>query len=172
MPSTVDRARLRVYLLRLDYHLSDLPNSRIKEIRSEIRANTTSAAADIGMRQALANLGHPRVLAAGYLSAESRLFPTYVRGIYWAAGVFWVYQWTVMNYAFGFADGGSAADESRHIATSFLGTPIDANGSQGYAVEWAVSTTGLVLTLIAFLLGSRVWRALTPARNRPAVPSS
>ena len=29
MPSIVDRARFKVYLWRLDYHLNDLPHSRI-----------------------------------------------------------------------------------------------------------------------------------------------
>ncbi len=107
MPSIVDRARFKVYLWRLDYHLNDLRHSRIREIRSEIRANTASAAADVGMRRALANLGHPRVLAAGYLSAEGRPLPTYRRGIYWAIAAFWAYNWTVMSYTLGFADGGA-----------------------------------------------------------------
>jgi hypothetical protein len=172
MPSIVDRARFKVYLWRLDYHLNDLPHSRIREIRSEIRANTASAAADVGMRRALANLGHPRVLAAGYLSAEGRPLPTYRRGIYWAIAAFWAYNWTVMSYTLGFADGGAAVDETRQIATSFLGTSIEANGAPRYAFEWALTGVSMIPTLIAFLLGSRIWRALASVRSWLAMRSS
>ena len=49
---------------RLDYHLSDLPGLRRRQIRREIRADLRAAAADVGTRPAIANLGHPRVLAA------------------------------------------------------------------------------------------------------------
>ena len=69
MASIADRIRLELLVQRLDYHLSDLPGARRRQVH-RVRADTRAAAADVGLRQALANLGHPRVLAAGYLAAE------------------------------------------------------------------------------------------------------
>jgi hypothetical protein len=62
MPGILDRARLELFIQRLDYHLSDLPRARRRLIRGELRANIQAAAAEVGVRQAVANLGRPSVL--------------------------------------------------------------------------------------------------------------
>jgi hypothetical protein len=77
MPGILDRARVELFIQRLDYHLSDLPRARRRLIRGELRANTHAAAAEVGVRQAVANLGRPSVLAAGYAAAEGGPLPRY-----------------------------------------------------------------------------------------------
>jgi hypothetical protein len=79
-----DRIRLALFLWRLSHRLVDLPGRRRREIRRERRDNTRAAAAEVGMRRALANLGHPAALAAEYASAEGRRRPRYRRGILYA----------------------------------------------------------------------------------------
>jgi hypothetical protein len=45
MLNLLARARLELYLQRLDYHLSDLPRSHRRQIRREIRDNLSAAPA-------------------------------------------------------------------------------------------------------------------------------
>jgi hypothetical protein len=168
MPGIADRIRLELLVQRLDYHLSDLPGARRRQIRREIRANTRAAAADVGARQALANLGHPRVLAAGYLAAEGRPLPQFRKGAWWAAAALALYIFAAMIFATGFVDGADAAsDLDRRLTTSFLGASVEATpGEPSFAVTF--NPTALIVPAVVFLLASRAWRALPPVRRRLA----
>jgi hypothetical protein len=129
MLNPLARARLELYLQRLDYHLSDLPRWRRRQIRREIRDNLAAAAADISPGRALANLGHPRVLAAGYVAAEGRRLPQYRKGAWWAGAVLAIYPTMVLLYAMGLSDGAEAtAGLGASVRTSFLGATVRANG--------------------------------------------
>jgi hypothetical protein len=172
MPGILDRARLELFIQRLDYHLSDLPRDRRRLIRGELRANIHAAAAEVGVGQSVANLGRPSVLAAGYAAAEGRPLPRYRTGAWWAGGALVLYVWLLLVYAMGFSDGGEAASGlARHIDTSFLGASIQANGG---AKSLSVSFSAYVLLLpaVVFLLASRSWRALPPVRRRLAAGAS
>jgi hypothetical protein len=39
MPTLLDRARLELFVQRLDYHLNDLGGERRRQLRHEVRAN-------------------------------------------------------------------------------------------------------------------------------------
>src|SRR5262245_40972566 len=172
MPTLLDRARLELFVQRLDYHLSGLGGQR-RQVRRESRSNAQAAASDLGTRQAVANLGDPRTLASGYAAAEGRPLPRYRRGIWWAAATLAVYNWAVLLYATGFAHGGAAASPGgTQVTTSFLGAAITANGAQpGLGVEFNLFAVVLPVTVI-FLLASRAWRALPPVRRRLAARAS
>jgi hypothetical protein len=168
MTGIADRIRLELLVQRLDYHLSDLPGARRRQVRREIRANTRAAAADVGLGQALANLGHPRVLAAGYLAAEGRPLPQYRKGVWWAVAALAAYVAAAVIFTTGFLDGAEAAsDLDRPLTTSFLGAGVEANpGEASFAITFNV--LALVVPAVVFLLASRAWRALPPVRRRLA----
>src|SRR5664279_3027641 len=73
MPRTVswiDRLRIERVVWALDQRLYDLPRkSRIAK-RREVRQNLLTAVMDIGIADALRNLGNSRQLAADYRAAE------------------------------------------------------------------------------------------------------
>jgi hypothetical protein len=167
MASIADRIRVELLIQRLDYHLSDLPGPRRRQVRREIRANLAAAAADVGTRRAVANLGHPRVLAAGYLAAEGRPLPQFRKGAWWAAAALAGYVWAALIFATGFLDGAEAASGlDRRLTSSFLGATVEANPGPSFAVTF--NAVALVLPAVVFLLASRAWRALPPVRRRLA----
>jgi hypothetical protein len=168
MAGVADRLRLELLLQRLDYHLSDLPGARRRQVRREIRANALAAAADVGLRRAVANLGHPRVLAAGYLAAEGRPLPQFRKGAWWAAAALAAYVVAALIFTTGFLDGAEAAsDLDRPLTTSFLGAVVEANpGRPSLAITF--NAVALVVPVVVFLLASRAWRALPPVRRRLA----
>ncbi|MCK9897710.1 hypothetical protein [Frankia sp. AgB32] len=68
--TVLDRLRLERAVWTMDTRLQDLPRrSRINK-RRELRDNLRLAAADVGARQAVRQLGDLRILAADYLAAE------------------------------------------------------------------------------------------------------
>jgi hypothetical protein len=167
MLNLLARVRLELYLQRLDYHLSDLPGWRRRRIRREIRDNLAAAAADIGPGRALANLGHPRVLAAGYVAAEGCRLPQYRKGAWWAVAVLAIYPAMVLLYAMGLSDGAEAtAGLGASVRTSFLWATVRANGGVKALSAAFSGYLLLVPPLLAFLLAGRVWRALPPLRRR------
>jgi hypothetical protein len=167
MLNPLARARLELYMQRLDYHLSDLPRWRRRQIRREIRDNLAAAAADVGPGRALANLGHPRVLASGYVAAEGRPLPQLRKGAWWALAVVAIYFGIVLLYAMGFSDGGeAAAGVGTSVRTSFLWATVRANGGVKALSAEFNGYLLLLPPLLAFLLAGRIWRALPPLRRR------
>jgi hypothetical protein len=168
MTGIADRARLELLLQRLDYALSDLPAARRRQIRREIRANALAAADHVGLGQAVANLGHPRALAAGYLAAEGRPLPQFRKGAWWAAAALALYVGAALAFTIGFLEGvEAAAGPGRRLTTSFLGAAVEADrGGRSFAITFNVAA--LVGPAVVFLLASRAWRALPPVRRRLA----
>jgi hypothetical protein len=73
MPHTVtviDRLRIERAVWELDQRLYDLPRKSRVAKRREVRENLLTATRDVGVSEALRNLGDCRLLAAEYLSAE------------------------------------------------------------------------------------------------------
>jgi hypothetical protein len=169
MRNLVDLARLELFVQRLDFHLADLPRARRREVRRELRSNARAAAAEIGMARALANLGHPRVLAAGYVTAEGRPLPRYRRGALVAGVIAVAYVWALALCAVGLADGShGAAPSGARVSQSFLGTAVTTTTGPG-VLSFHLQFNALILLvpLVVFALVARVWRAL-PSQRRPA----
>lgn len=164
--TAADRIRLAWFLLRLDYHLGNLPGRRRREIRRELKTDTAEAAAQDGGREAVAALGHPRVLAEGFLAAETRPLPHYQRGALWAVACLAAYVYLVMSYGFGLMDGAAATGE--HIQGGLPGVTVAA-GSEATALwsEYTFSGWVALIPAVAFILGAKLWRLLS--RVRPPV---
>ncbi|EIV92095.1 hypothetical protein [Frankia sp. QA3] len=69
-PSALDRLRIERAVWTMNARLQDLPRRSRVTRRRELRDNLHAAAADVGARQAVRQLGDLRILAAGYLAAE------------------------------------------------------------------------------------------------------
>lgn len=75
MPATVtraDRKALRQYLRRFAWATQDYLRTPLRRIRADLRHDTLTAAGEIGMGQALADLGDPRALADRFADEHGR----------------------------------------------------------------------------------------------------
>lgn len=75
MPATVtraDRKALRQYLRKFSWATQDYLRTPLQRIRADLRHDTLAAAGEIGMGQALADLGDPRALADRFADEHGR----------------------------------------------------------------------------------------------------
>ncbi|WP_182111998.1 MULTISPECIES: hypothetical protein [unclassified Actinotalea] len=161
--SVRDRLRREWYLARLSWHLQDYPRRQGKQVQRDLRAELTHAAADVGMARAVRDLGHPLVLAESYTSELGRPLPRWNSGAVAATLAVGMMVYLGGAYAIGTLDtlealgGGTVTRYPFGAPTVFVATQDEFSVTQtpsapGAAVLVAVGA-------VAFLLGSRVWRA-------------
>ena len=159
-----DRVRRDWYLTRLSWAMQDYPGRRLKAITRDLRAELDAAAADVGMRRALADLGHPRVLAARYEAELPRPLPRYATGALAAGLVVSALAYLFLAYSAGTLDALEALGGGTLTRYPFGAETVFTSADGGLSVESSWSAQGvLVVTgaaLVAFLLGSRLWRLL------------
>lgn len=172
--SWTDRLRIERVVWALDQRLYDLPRkSRIAK-RREVRQNLYTAAADIGIHDALTNLGDSRRLAAEYRVAE---FGDTARPSWIAAAVFLLTGQLVLTdflaeAASAFGDGIRAANPHasgtftwsgiRYLQSSVTYTLRDGHAS---SVGGAWTPLAWAIWIIAAALVGRLWR-VRPTRLR------
>ena len=149
------------YLLQFSWALQDFP--KYKQVVRDLRTELTAAASQVGMRQAVADLGHPRVLADGYLSGLDRPVPRWTTGAVWGSLAVGAVVYLAAAYAMGTLDtleqlGGGTAERV------VLGAGVTfTNDDQALEVvstlSWRVLAFYVGVFTVPFLLGSRVWRA-------------
>jgi hypothetical protein len=172
MTSTRDTLVRDLYLMRFSWAMQDFP--KYKKVVRELRSEIDVAASEVGMRQAVADLGHPRVLADSYLSGLGRPLPRWTAGAVWGALAVGAVAYLAVAYALGTIEtieqmGGGTLERV------FLGatTTFVAEGG-ALAVEstftWQVLVFYALVFTVPFLLGARVWRAWagSPAPARAA----
>ncbi|HLT85143.1 MAG TPA: hypothetical protein VKZ83_12995 [Phototrophicaceae bacterium] len=171
-PGLRDRVRTSWYLTRLSWALQDLPRRERTRVLTELRADTYAAAADVGTERALADLGHPRVLADRYLAEVDRPLPRMTTGAVAAALAIGALLHLATAYAFGTLDTLLALGGGTRTAHPLGAQVVFTATDDTIAVEGTLSWQGLALHagvgLVAFVLGSRLWRAL-PSRDRRPV---
>ncbi|QBX55115.1 hypothetical protein EXE58_06360 [Nocardioides seonyuensis] len=149
-------AYLTQYDAALEYH-----GLRSRERRArvdELRANLAESAADGGVAAAIHRLGPPRVLASEV--AGARMVPSWSRGTLWLAIAVGVAALVLATSTSAFlagvdsvASGGDATWSTLFVTMTASTAP---SGSSTFAVE--LQLVALVLLLVPFLLGARVWR--------------
>jgi len=161
-----DRWKIARYLGRMDEALPDLISPadfrRWRALRSDLRAGVLAAALDVGVDQALADLGPVEVLAREYdLAIRGPRAPMWMRGAIAAVGLLagltalWVAYTAGLAKALTYVGGGVTP------WVYVLGLRTQAS-SDGRGTSVAVTLTPLLwwflASLIVFLLVARVWR--------------
>jgi hypothetical protein len=167
-----DRITRERYLFRFSWAMQDYPRSR--HLTRELRTELTATATEVGMARAVAGLGHPRVLAEGYIAELGRRLPRWGTGAVWGALAVSALVWLSLAYAAGTLDtldamGGGTVQHSAFGATTTYVNTADSLSVSSEAT-WQLLVLYLVVFLVPYLLGARVWRAWTrPARARDVV---
>ncbi|MCW2607225.1 MAG: hypothetical protein JWO60_1918 [Frankiales bacterium] len=167
--STLDRLRVEKVVWGLDQRIYDLPRRRRVAIRREVRDNLLTAAADVGARTAVRNVGGPAELAAAYIEAQfgGRPRPSWLASAGFLFTAVLVLQSVLTDAANAFADGvllgnPSFSGTERWGGANFLQTDVSVTFT-----DQATSLTGGALSPWAYLLLAlasaavgRLWRAL------------
>lgn len=168
--SLVDRwARFR-YLQSLELRLDWMPGRRRRAVLRELRDNLDAAAAERGMRSAIADLGRPAALAREYVAAEPVYRPRWTSGALAAGVAFGAWLYATLFYTVGMLDALASTGTAAPATGSFLGTRVQAAAnadglSAGFTgFPWAP----LLVVLLTFLLVSRAWNVLPGRRDRTA----
>lgn len=165
-PRLRDRARREWYLARFAWAMQDYPQRRYREIKRDLRREIDLAAQDVGMTQALRDLGHPRVLAEGYIAelGHHRL-PRWASGAVAAATVAAMVLYMGVAYAFGTIDTLDAFGGGTITRFPFGAETVFHSSDDGLYVETRPSLAGAAfvvgLATVTFFLASRSWRALS-----------
>jgi len=164
-----DRIVRERYLQRFSWAMQDYPkNARVTR---ELRTELTATAAEVGMARAVADLGRPRVLADGYLAELGRPVPRWGTGGVWGGLAVAALLFLSLAYAAGTLDtleamGGGTVEHTTFGAVTTYTSTADAI-SVGTEATWRLLVLYLVVFLVPYLLGARVWRAWArPARDR------
>lgn len=163
-PTLRDAAARESYLLRFAWAMQDYPAKEYRHLKADLRAQIADAAAAIGLRRALADLGSPVVLAEGYLEALGTRRPRWTAGIVVAGVAVGVLAFLTMTYAFGALDaleamgGGTMTRHPFGAETIFTATADELSVQGVVSWRWALLYAGVAA--VAFLLGSRAWRAV------------
>ena len=162
------------YLLRFDWAMQDFPKH--KTVVRELRTELTAAASEVGMRQAVADLGHPRVLADGYLSELGRPVPRWTTGAVWGGLAVGAVVYLVMAYTFGTLDTldqlGGGTIEREFLGATAVFTSTDGGISAGTTLTWQSLVFFAAVFTVPFLLGSRAWRSWGARSARGSVRPS
>jgi hypothetical protein len=173
--SWFDRLRIERLVWTLDQRLYDLPRATRIAHRREVRGNLIAAAQDVGIGNAIRNVGNSSQLAADYLDAE---FGTQPRHSWIAAAVVALTAQLVLTsllteVALAFAGGITAADPHATGAFTWHGVPYlqsaihysFVDGKETH-VGGAWTPVAWVIWLMATILIGRLWRAPSLWRRR------
>ena len=163
--SVRERARIERYLLDFSYPMQDYPRKEYRQVKRELRASLVAATQDVGVDQAIKDLGSARALADGYISELGRRLPRWGTGAVVAALVIGAFMYLTLAYSLGAIDTLEALGGGQ-VDLSVLGVDTTAHVDED-SLWMSSRLTGLGAALwggaalLAFALGSRFWRVLT-----------
>ena len=137
-----------------------------KAMRRELRTNLKDAAADVGVTQALFNIGSPKQLAYE-MTPEAQRRPRWSMGGLWATVVFGLVLFACLFTAVAFVAGVEASGVTGRTVHGFVFPWFGVDYSARIEPDGRGLSTGaenvllyfLGLPLLTFLLVSRPWRA-------------
>lgn len=165
--SLIDRARIERLVWSLDQRLYDLPYRARIATRREVRQNLVTAARDVGIGNALAQVGSPAQLAADYLDAEfgNQPRPSLIAAAVFFATVLLFATSLLFETADAFGKGVAAADPT--ASGMFTSTGVEylqskitytfTNGDYTY-VGGALTPLAYALLVLGSLCVGRLWR--------------
>ena len=169
-----DTLRREVYLTRFSWAVQDFP--KYVRLKRDLRTELTATASEVGMRQTIADLGSPRVLADGYLAELDHAVPRWTTGTTAAAITFAAVVALGLAYSLGTLNtleqtgGGTTTVTFLGATTTYSFT--DAAISQTSVLSWQLLVFFALALGIPLVLGSRAWRLWSRApRARTAEPT-
>ncbi len=175
--SAFDWIRIRRTMLAYDYWMDveGVPGRRRKELRAELVGNLTDASAAAGYPAARRSLGSVRALAAA-AAPDRDTRPRWVVGGYAAITVFAVAGFATLGMTTAWADGALAAGGSTIDVTghAFFLPWTEITVRKGERLQILASINPLIILLpmlLAFLIGSRIWRLVTGRTSISSSPS-
>ena len=156
-----DRLSREWYVIKVELLAQDVPSGYRKERRRELRSDLTAAAADVGMTQAVRDLGPASVLAHQLKLAEGRKLPHVWTGFITFTVI--LYAWAGMMMATSYALIEAArqlgGDRVVTVHASWLGTNVVVtNGPHHLSGQWQGSGLTLAVLIVVPLLAARTWR--------------
>ncbi|NLF04014.1 MAG: hypothetical protein GX593_03240 [Actinomycetales bacterium] len=160
-----EKMRIERYLLDFSWPMQDYPRKEYKQIKRELRASLVAATLDVGVDQAVKDLGSPFALADGYITELGRKLPRWNTGAIVASLAVATLVYLSLAYTLGSIDtlevlGGGQVDLSVFGFTTKVHFSEQQIWVQGTGTWVALAIYGGV-ALVSFLLGSRFWRVFT-----------
>lgn len=165
----IDRLRIARAVWTVDTYLQSLPSRSRRAIRRELRTNLRSSAAEVGAREAIRGLGSLRRLSLDYLEAEygeGRPRAEFLKGLFWATAVDGMLLTGMVVGFESFIAGLEAGRPDPGTYTWSVGKVFGVTGDVTYdevgysGFSASASALFFAYSLIAFLIGSRIWRVV------------
>jgi hypothetical protein len=167
--NTSPTARLRVtdrlqrdwYVFKVDLLAQDVPSGYRKSRRRELRSDLTAAAADVGMSQAVRDLGPASVLAHQLKLAEGRKLPHVWTGVITFTIILYAWAGMMMATTYALIEAATQLGGDRVVTVhaSWLGTTASiTNGPHHLSGQWEGSGLTLAVFVAVALLAARAWR--------------
>lgn len=156
-----DRIRRDWYVFKVDFHAQDVPGGYRKGRRRELRSDLTSAAADVGMTQALKDLGPAAALAHQFLLAEGRKLPHVWTGMMTFTVILFAWAGTAMASVNALASAAEQLGGGRNVTVhaAWLGATVTvSHGEQLLSGSIGFSLLTVVVMIVVSLLAARIWR--------------
>ena len=149
-------------MTRLDWGLRNLPSTHSRQIQRDLRRDVTATAAEVGMREALADLGRPGGLAEQYTEGTDPEGPRYGSGAAAAAITICIAVFLFVAYAIGTLDTLTAMGGGTRTAVLWGSQTVFVSTVEVTSFE-TTNILPMILVLLAisalsFLLFSRLWR--------------
>ena len=156
----IDRVRRGWYVTKVDFLAQDVPGGYRKGRRRELRSDLAAAATDVGMSQAIKDLGPASVLAHQFKLAEGRKLPHWWTGVITFTIV--LYAWVGMAMATVNALTNAAeqlaGDRTVTVHSAWLGANVTVTHGELLSAGVGFSLLTVVVFIVISLVAARVWR--------------
>jgi hypothetical protein len=156
-----DRLRRGWYVTKVDFLAQDVPGGDRRGFRRELRADLTAAASDVGMAQAVRDVGPASVLARQLELAEGRNLPHWWTGLITFVVILYAWAGMVMATANALTQAAAQLGGGRTVTvhSAWLGTTVTiTKGEQLVSAAVASSTLTFAVLVVVPLIAARAWR--------------
>ena len=156
-----DRIRREWYVFKVDFHAQDVPGGYRKARRRELRSDLTSAAADVGMLQALKDLGPAAALAHQFLLAEGRKLPHVWTGMITFTVILFAWVGMAMATVNALTDAAKQFGGGRSVTvhSAWLGATVTVtHGERLLSAAIGFSPLTFAVFVLVSLIAARAWR--------------